>query len=130
MGEASPIDDHVAAYNAHDVERLLDVFTTDVTVATVDGSVVLTGWPDLRRHSVWLFREHPDVRTAVASRLQVGEWVVDERSETRDGQVVSSAVAFHVDGHLIDRVVLIAPDDILDRMAEARVRLGWRGGTR
>ena len=104
-----PVDEHVQAYNARDLERFVACFSPDCVMEDARGTVVARGHADLRTHFGRLFAESPGLHCAVAHRVRVGEYVVDEERITgRAGGDRHAVVVSHVSGGLIDHQRFVA----------------------
>jgi uncharacterized protein (TIGR02246 family) len=98
-----PVDAHVAAYNARDVERFLGCYAPDCVVEDARGNVLLRGRDEMRAHFERVFRESPKLHCEIVHRARVGEYVVDEERITgRVGGDQHGVVVSHVAGGLID----------------------------
>ena len=98
-----PVDTHVEAYNARDLDRFLACYTPDCVVEDARGNVLLHGHAEMREHFARVFRESPNLHCAIVHRACVGDYVVDEERITgRAGGDQHGVVVSHVAGGLID----------------------------
>ena len=77
-----PVEAQLAAYNAHDVDAFMACYTTDCVVDDVDGSRLLTGHAEMRPRYVALFASSPKLHCEIASRVCIGDYVIDEERIT------------------------------------------------
>jgi steroid delta-isomerase-like uncharacterized protein len=80
-----------AYWSAHDVDRLLTLFTEDVVYEDVTFGVVNRGTAELRAFAEGVFPAFPDIRFELTSRFVAGdraglEWVMTGTQATLPGQ--------------------------------------------
>jgi hypothetical protein len=98
-----PVDAHVAAYNARDLDGFLSCYTADCVVEDGLGNVLMRGHDEMRAHFERVFRESSNLHCEVVHRARVGRYVVDEERITgRVGGDQHGVVVSHVAGGLID----------------------------
>jgi hypothetical protein len=98
-----PVEAHVQAYNACDLDRFIACFSPDCVIEDARGNVVARGHDGLRARFGRVFEENPDLQCEVLHRARVGEYVVDEEHITgRYGGEQHGVVVSHVSGGLID----------------------------
>lgn len=112
------IDRQVAAYLERDLEGFLACYTPDIKVTDVDGNLVMD-LEGMREQYGALFRDSPNLTGRIANRIVVGDVVIDEEEihgahhpdypSTSD---VHAAVAYHLSGDKIDRVVFLKVDRV------------------
>ena len=78
-GEARIVDRWVAAWNSHDVEKVIPVFTDDVLYEDVTFGAVNHGSSDLRKFASFFFDAVPDMKfevlnSSVEGKRGVIEW--------------------------------------------------------
>jgi hypothetical protein len=113
MNPALPVQRQLDAYNAHDLARFLAEYTDDVLLFRppearpfIAGKVAMSEHYATRRFNL------PGLNAALASRMVVGNKVIDHERITGIGDaVLEGAVVFEVnpDG-LICKVWFFAPD--------------------
>jgi hypothetical protein len=97
----------VDAYNARDLDAFLDCYSPDTVVEDATGNVVMRGHDAMRAVYDELFRESPNLRAEIASRIRVGEYVIDEEVVTGwrgSPDPLHVAVVYHVASGVIDHV--------------------------
>ena len=98
-----PVDAHVTAYNAREVDAFLACYTADCVIEDARSNVLLRGHDEMRTHFERVFRESPNLHCEIVHRVRVGEYVVDEeRISGRFGGDQHGVVVSHVAGGLID----------------------------
>ena len=98
-----PVEEHIEAYNARDLDRFVACFSPDCRMEDARGVVLARGHADIRAGFGRLFDENPTLRCDVVHRARVGEYVVDEELITgREGGEQRGVVVSHVSGGLID----------------------------
>jgi hypothetical protein len=98
-----PVEEHIHAYNAGDLERFVACFSSDCVMEDARGNVLARGHEDLRAHFSRLFDENPELHCEVVHRTRVGDYVVDEEHITgRGGGEQHGVVVSHVGGGVID----------------------------
>lgn len=105
-----PVARQVDAYNARDLDALLDCYSRDAIVEDATGKIAMRGREAMRRTYDELFSESPDLQAEIITRIRVGEYVIDEEVVTgRRGssEPVRVAVVYHVANGVIDRVRMI-----------------------
>ena len=98
-----PVEEHIQAYNARDLERFIGCFSPDCVLEDARGTVLARGHADLRAGFGRLFDKSPELHCEVVHRVRVGHYVVDEEHITgRDGGNQHGVVISHVSGGVID----------------------------
>jgi hypothetical protein len=95
-----PVQAQLDAYNTHDVDAFLDCYAPEAVIRHADGRVLMRGHEEIRARYERLFADNPDVTAEVPTRIQAGDWVVDEEK----------AVGYEVRGDLIQSVVMMRSD--------------------
>jgi hypothetical protein len=101
------IDEQVAAYNDHDLDRFLACYAEDVVVRDGHGATLMAGLEALRAQYGQWFSQHPDLHVEVRGRLQAGSWIVDEEHVQLGGSEMDGVACYHVADGRIDVVVLL-----------------------
>ena len=105
-----PVERQVDAYNRRDLDAFLACYAPDTVIEDAAGTVVIRGHKAMRDVYDELFRSSPDLRAEIATRIRVGDYVVDEeritgrRGSTEELRVV---VIYHVENDVIDHVRLV-----------------------
>ena len=94
--ETDVVDAQIEAYRARDIDRFLSYYADDVSVMTFDGTVIADGKAAMRELYGKLFADSPDVHVDIASRITLGEFVIDEEHFS----------GFQVDDTPADRVAI------------------------
>jgi hypothetical protein len=68
----------VAAYRDRQLERFLGFYSADVTVRDLDGNVLMSGVESMREQYGQLFRDSTNLSVDIPSRMEVGDYVIDE----------------------------------------------------
>ena len=100
----------VSAYNRRDLDAFLECYTADALVENANGDVVMESRDAMRAAYGELFAESPALHVEIATRIRVGEYVIDEEVVTgRRGspEAIRVAAIYHVRDGAIDRVRLI-----------------------
>lgn len=110
MTTDDPVQDQLEAYNAHDLERFMACYSPDAVIRHADGRVLMSGHAEIRARYGKLFAEHPDVTAEVATRIRVGEWVVDEERVQLGDDQLHVVVGYLVREGLVRAGVMIRSD--------------------
>jgi len=108
--EADPVERQVEAYNRRDIDAFLSCYTPDAVLEDATGTVVMQGHDTMRATYSALFRASPDLRAKIATRIRVGEYVIDEERITGargSADEIRVVAIYHVANDVIDRVRLI-----------------------
>ena len=108
--EADPVERQVEAYNRGAIDAFLSCYAPDTVVEDATGTVAMRGHDAMRAVYSELFRGFPDLRSEIATRIRVGEYVIDEERITGwrgFGDEIRVVVIYHVANDLIDHVRLI-----------------------
>ena len=98
-----PVEGHVEAYNARDLDRFVSCYTPDCVVEDARGTVLVRGHAELRARFAEVFRASPKLHCEIVHRARVGDYVVDEERITgRAGGDQHGVVVSHVADGLID----------------------------
>ncbi|MEO8384342.1 MAG: nuclear transport factor 2 family protein [Betaproteobacteria bacterium] len=94
----TPVDAQLAAYNAHDVEAFMVCYTPDCVIEDGTGARLLTGHAEMRPRYQTLFASSPNLHCEIASRICIGDYVIDEERITgRVPDMRHAVVIYHVD---------------------------------
>lgn len=104
---SDPVERQLAAYNAHDVEAFLACYAPDAVVTDGYGTTLMNGAESIRSGYTAMFAAGPDVRAEVLDRQQAGHWTTDHERVTRGTEVLDVLVAYHVEGNVIRRVIML-----------------------
>ena len=86
----------VDAYNARDLEGFLACYSPDIHISTRGREDGYSGLTRLRERYQGLFERSPDLHATIVSRLELGEWVVDEETLVgHDGSDSFRAIAIY-----------------------------------
>ena len=105
-----PVERQVDAYNRRDLDAFLACYTATTVIEDAMGNVVMRNRNAMRAAYSELFRASPNLHAQIATRIRVGDYVIDEewvtgrRGSTQETRVV---VIYHVANNLIDHVRLI-----------------------
>ena len=98
-----PVEAHVQAYNARDLDRFVSCYAADCIVEDARGTIVVRGHDELRERFDTVFQASPNLHCEIVHRARVGEYVVDEERITgRVGGDQHGVVVSHVADGLID----------------------------
>jgi hypothetical protein len=107
---SDPVERQVDAYNRRDIDEFLACYAPDVVIEDATGTVVMRGRDAMRTAYSELFHESPALHAEIATRIRVGEYIVDEEDVTgRRGspERIRVVAIYHVAGGVIDHVRLI-----------------------
>ncbi|MDF2626567.1 MAG: hypothetical protein K0R39_398 [Symbiobacteriaceae bacterium] len=100
-----PVRAQLDAYNARDVERFIACYTPDVVIEDGAGNLLMQGHDAMRQRYGPMFAKFPDLHCRLASRIRIGDYVVDEERITGRSPGEEHAVAiYRVEGDLITHV--------------------------
>jgi hypothetical protein len=105
-----PVERQVDAYNARDLRTFPNCYAPHTIVADGAGTTVMEVRDAMPAAYDKLFRASPILNAEIATRIRVGEYVIDEEVVTgRRGSPapLHLAVVYHIAGGLIDHVRLI-----------------------
>lgn len=108
--EADPVERQVEAYNRRDIDAFLSCYAPNTVVEDATGTVVMQGHDAMRTAYSELFRASPELHAEIATRIRIGEYIIDEERITgRRGSAeeIRVVVIYHLKDGLIDRVQLI-----------------------
>ena len=77
-----PVNAQLAAYNAHDIEAFMACYTTDCVIEDGQGARLLAGHAEMRPRYQALFASSPNLHCDIASRICIGNYVIDEERIT------------------------------------------------
>jgi hypothetical protein len=113
MSEATDlVDRQLAAARDRDLDRFLSFYAEDVKIRDFDGNVLMDGHEGMRGMYGPLFRDSPEFRVAIPSRIVSGDYVIDEEDITGfnlDGfpSAIRAVVAYRIRDGLIQDVVFL-----------------------
>ncbi len=95
----------VAAYNAHDLDAYLALFTPEATFGQLGGRVLLDSREAMRGFYSQFFAARTSVQCESIERTAVGPFVLDRQVVSGGGQPALEAVLLHeVRGGLVTRI--------------------------
>jgi hypothetical protein len=77
-----PVEEQLAAYNAHDLERFLACYAEDAVIEDEANARLMVGHAAMRPAYSALFANSSNLHAEVPRRIRVGEFVVDEERVT------------------------------------------------
>ena len=109
-----PVDAQLAAYNAHDVDAFMICYTPDCVIEDGAGTRLLTGHAEMRPRYETLFASSPNLHCEIASRICIGDYVIDEERITGRVPDLRHAVAIYridISSGLISHVRFLRESD-------------------
>ena len=82
MDPVQVVQDFIDAFNARDVDRVVDYFSADAVMQNDAGAVFAQGAEAIRTHFGGFLPHSPTVHSEIRSRIHVGAWVVQEEHVT------------------------------------------------
>jgi hypothetical protein len=110
MHASDPVERQVEAYNRRDIDAFLACYDADTAIQDATGSVVMQGHEAMRTVYSDLFRESPHLHAEIATRIRVGEYVIDEERITGGRgftEEIHEVATYHLANDLIDHVRVI-----------------------
>lgn len=77
-----PVEEQLLAYNAKDLERFIEAYSTDVVIEDGADNLLMRGHDQMRERYKALFEANPELHCRIASRMKIGKYVVDEEEVT------------------------------------------------
>ncbi|MCL2559230.1 MAG: nuclear transport factor 2 family protein [Turicibacter sp.] len=77
-----PVVAQLAAYNNRDIEKFIVNFSVDCVVEDGEGNVLMVGRSAMYESYKKMFAVSPDLHCRLASRVVVGQYVLDEERVT------------------------------------------------
>jgi hypothetical protein len=100
-----PVQAQLDAYNARDLERFIACYTPDVRIEDGAGNLMMQGHAAMRERYGPMFAQYPQLHCRLASRIRIGDYVVDEERITGRAPEEQHAVAiYRLAGDLIAHV--------------------------
>lgn len=94
----SPVEAQLVAYNAHDVEAFMACYTPDCVIEDGTGTRLMAGHAEMRPRYQALFASSPNLRCDIASRICIGNYVIDEeRISGRVPDLRHAVVIYRID---------------------------------
>ena len=104
-----PVEEQLQAYNARNLERFLACYTDDVRFEDGDSNLLYQGMEKMRENYGASFARFPQVDCRIASRVRIGNYVIDEERITGMGPTERHAVViYRVDGDKIGLVRILS----------------------
>lgn len=111
MSAAEVVTRQVEAYNAADLDGFLACYAASVVIRSGEGVVLNDGLDAMRATYQDWFGRLPGLRAEIVTRMEQGDWVVDEEHVTAEGLDVRALVAYRVRDGLIDHVVIMTDEE-------------------
>jgi len=106
-GPGETVQRQLVAYNAHDLDAFLSVYSKDVKLYNFPNEPILEGMEDMRGRYATRF-ESKGLYAEVVHRGIMGDYVIDqERVKGIGASEVEATIVFHVKDGLIDKVWFI-----------------------
>ena len=80
--EADRIERQVEAHNRRDIDAFLSCYAAHTVIEDATGTVVMRGQEAMRATYSELVRASPDLRAEIATRICIGDYVIDEERTT------------------------------------------------
>jgi hypothetical protein len=90
-----PVQEQLEAYNARDLERFIACYTLDVVIEDGAGNLLMQGHNTMRERYGPMFAKYPELHCRLASRIRIGDYVVDEERITGRQLTEEHAVAIY-----------------------------------
>lgn len=90
-----PVQAQLDAYNARDLESFLIHFAEDVVIEDGAGKPLMQGREAMRKAYGPMFAAYPELHCRLASRIRVGDYVIDEERITGRKPEGEHAVAIY-----------------------------------
>jgi hypothetical protein len=100
----------VSAYNRRDLDAFLECYSADVVIENAKGDVVMESRAAMRVAYGDLFADSPALHVEIATRIRVGDYVIDEEIVTGgrgSPEAIRVAAIYHVRDGAIDHVRLV-----------------------
>ena len=98
------VDGIVAAFNRRDLDAFAAGYADDVVIEDGTGAEIVHGAGELRARYGAMFAACPELRCEVLTRIEVGDYVVDEeRVRGRAPEPERLVVVYHLAGGRVDR---------------------------
>jgi putative hydrolase of HD superfamily len=104
----SVVDRVLDALNAHDIDAFVACYAPEATIEDGHDHVVARGQDELRERYGTMFDSLPNVRVEALSRIEVGEFVVQEELVTGRGDPVRHVAVYLVRDDLVARERLVS----------------------
>ena len=95
------------ALNAHDIDAFVACYAPDATIEDGYDRVAASGHDELRERYGPTFEQFPELRVTAISRIDVGEFVVQEEEATGRGDAERHVAVYLIEDGLITRERLI-----------------------
>jgi hypothetical protein len=77
-----PVEEQLLAYNAKDLERFVETYSTDVVIEDGADNLLMRGHDQMRERYGALFKASPELHCKITARIRIGKYVVDEEEVT------------------------------------------------
>jgi hypothetical protein len=109
------IDRQIEAYVNRDLASFLAYYASEVQITDFNGNLLM-GLDGMREQYGVLFRDSPNLTARIGDRMVVGDVVIDEEEVHGANHPdyppdIHAAVAYHVSGEKIDRVVFLSVEE-------------------
>jgi hypothetical protein len=93
------------AYNHHDLELFLSVYSPYVAVYDHPCEPIMSGLDEMREHYARLFEQNPNLHAELIQRISMGPYVIDlERITGRNAEPLEVIAIYEVRDGLIQQV--------------------------
>jgi len=106
------IQTQVDAFNARDLARFIDCYSSDIVILDGDGNQMAKGPEGMKQMYGPLFAQSPNLQCEIKKRIMVGQYVIDEEHVTGFNlsgypSEMRAAAVYRVSGGRITRVQLL-----------------------
>jgi steroid delta-isomerase-like uncharacterized protein len=70
--------DHMAAFNSHDLEKILSFYTSDCIIENIGLGKFSRGLQEVRKYYSDLFKAFPDIKIDFKTDIRLGDWSATE----------------------------------------------------
>jgi len=102
-----PVIDQLKAYNSRDIDQFMMNFSEDCVLEDAEGNLLMAGYEDMYASYKKMFEASPDLHCLLASRVVVGNYILDEERVTGrngDPNELHVVAAYRVEGEKIVHV--------------------------
>jgi hypothetical protein len=105
--EADIVQRNLDAYNARDIDAFMKDYAENVKLYNYPNKLQTDGKDAMRKSYEQWFRQTPDLRAFIKSRIVIGNKVIDEEQVTVNGQIFHAVAIYEIENGLISKVTFI-----------------------
>ncbi|MEZ4796511.1 MAG: nuclear transport factor 2 family protein [Flavobacteriaceae bacterium] len=101
------VQNQLDAYNNRDIDAFMATYSKDIKLYNYPNELRTDGPEQMRKSYEQWFKQTPDLRAFIKSRIVIGNKVIDEEQLTANGKIFNAVAIYEIENGLIKKVTFI-----------------------